>query len=87
VQLGVLGGDRHRRVAVSGDVVNTASRLQDSARARDASLALSGAFVEATPHARRWAGQRGLVRLEPQQLRGRAALEEVWVGALRQPAP
>ncbi len=87
VQLGVLGGDRHRRVAVSGDVVNTASRLQDSARARDASLALSGAFVAATPHARRWAGQRGLVRLEPQQLRGRAALEEVWVGALRPSTP
>jgi len=87
VRLGVLGGDRHRRVAVSGDVVNTASRLQDSARASDASLALSGAFVAATPQAQRWAGQRGLVKLEPQQLRGRAALEEVWVGALRQPAP
>lgn len=87
VQLGVLGGDRHRRVAVSGDVVNTASRLQDSARACDASLALSGAFVAATPYAGRWAGQRGLVKLAPQQLRGRAALEEVWVGALRQPAP
>jgi len=87
VRLGVLGGARHRRVAVSGDVVNTASRLQESARARDASLALSGAFVAATPHARRWAEQRGLVRLAPQPLRGRAALEEVWVGALRQPAP
>lgn len=87
VRLGVLGGERHRRVAVSGDVVNTASRLQESARARDASLALSGTFVTATPQARRWAEQRGLVRLAPQPLRGRTALEEVWVGGLRQPAP
>jgi len=87
VQLGVLGGDRHRRVAVSGDVVNTASRLQESARASDASLALSGAFVAAAPHASRWAEQRGLTKLVSQQLRGRTALEEVWVGRLGQSAP
>lgn len=85
VQLGVLGGDRHRRVSVSGDVVNTASRLQESARASEASLALSGALIAATPQARRWAEQRGLTRLVPQLLRGRAALEEVWVGDLRNP--
>jgi adenylate cyclase len=85
VQLGVLGGDRHRRVSVSGDVVNTASRLQESARASEATLALSGALIAATPQARRWAEQRGLTRLVPQLLRGRAALEEVWVGDLRNP--
>jgi adenylate cyclase len=85
VQLGVLGGDRHRRVSVSGDVVNTASRLQESARASEASLALSSALIAATPEARRWAEQRGLTRLAPQLLRGRAALEEVWVGALWNP--
>jgi adenylate cyclase len=87
VQLGVLGGDHHRRVAVSGDVVNTASRLQESARASNASLALSGAFLAAAPLARRWAEQHGLAKLAPQQLRGRAALEEVWVGALGQSGP
>jgi adenylate cyclase len=85
VQLGVLGGDRHRRVSVSGDVVNTASRLQESARASQASLALSGAFIAAAPQALSWAKQRGLTRLVPQRVRGRAALEEVWVGALWNP--
>jgi adenylate cyclase len=80
VQLGVLGGDRHRRVSVSGDVVNTASRLQECARSRNASLALSGAIVTAAPAARRWADRAGLTPMARQPLRGRAALEEVWVG-------
>jgi adenylate cyclase len=80
VQLGILGGDRHRRVSVSGDVVNTASRLLECARSSKASLALSGAFVTAAPAARRWADRVGLRKTAPQQLRGRAAFEEVWVG-------
>jgi class 3 adenylate cyclase len=61
-------------------VVNTASRLLECARSRNASLALSGAVVTATPAARRWADRVGLKPMAPQPLRGRAALEEVWVG-------
>jgi adenylate cyclase len=80
VQLGVLGGDRHRRVSVSGDVVNTASRLLEFARSSNASIALSGAVVNAAPAARRWADRVGLRMLAQQSLRGRATLEEVWVG-------
>lgn len=80
VQLGILGGDRHRRVSVSGDVVNTASRLLDLARSSGASLALSGAFVAASPAARRWADRIGLRAMAQQPLRGRTAVEEVWIG-------
>jgi adenylate cyclase len=80
VQLGILGGDRHRRVAVSGDAVNAASRLLECAKSNNASLALSGALLSAAPAARRWAEQVGLRQIGPQQLRGRAGFEEVWVG-------
>lgn len=80
VQLGILGGERQRRVSVSGDVVNTTSRLLELARARQASLVLSGALVAASPAARRWADRMGLEALTEQPLRGRKAVEEVWMG-------
>ncbi|MFZ4757784.1 MAG: CHASE2 domain-containing protein [Burkholderiaceae bacterium] len=80
VQLGVMGGGRHRRVSVTGDVVNTASRLQDCARSSGTALALSDAIVTASPATRRWAERAGLTKLAPQQLRGRVAIEVVWVG-------
>jgi adenylate cyclase len=80
VRLGVMGGDRHRRVSVSGDVVNTASRLQDCAKSSGASLALSDALVTATPAARRWAERVVLTKMQPQRLRGRTTIVEVWVG-------
>ncbi|MCU0905877.1 MAG: adenylate/guanylate cyclase domain-containing protein [Rhodobacteraceae bacterium] len=80
VTLSLLGGARHRTVAVSGDVVNTASRLQDFAKARGASLALSGALVDPDPAAQAWAATAGLTRLADQSLRGRTAREAIWVG-------
>jgi adenylate cyclase len=80
VQLGILGGERHRRVAISGDVVNTASRLLDCARSNHTSLALSGALVTGSGATRQWAAKRGLRELEPQLLRGRITAEQVWVG-------
>lgn len=80
VQLGVLGGEQHRRVSVSGDVVNTASRLQDCARASGTSLALSMALLSGSPAAANWAGRAGLRHLPPQALRGRSTAEEVYVG-------
>jgi adenylate cyclase len=84
VTLSLLGGARHRTVAVSGDVVNTASRLQDFAKTRGATLALSGALVDPDPGAQAWAAAAGLTRLADQPLRGRAAREVIWVGTLPQ---
>ena len=84
VQLGVLGGVRHRHVSVSGDVVNAASRLQEFARSCNASLALSDALVTSGPGAGLWAGTAGLRKRTAQLLRGRSGVEDVWVG---DPAP
>jgi adenylate cyclase len=80
VSLSLLGGARHRTVAVSGDVVNTASRLQDFAKTRGASLALSGALVDQDAAGQAWAAAAGLTRLADQSLRGRTAREAIWVG-------
>jgi adenylate cyclase len=80
VQVGIPGSDRHRRVSVSGDGVDTANRLLDCARSSDTSMALSGAIVTASPEARRWAERAGLKPMAWQPLKDRARFEEVWVG-------
>ena len=80
VTLGLLGGARHRTVSISGDVVNTASRLQDVAKSHGASLALSDAIIGREPATRSWADAAGLTRLPDQRLRGRAATETIWIG-------
>ncbi|WP_175481622.1 CHASE2 domain-containing protein [Palleronia pelagia] len=75
VELGILGGLRHRTVAISGDVVNIASRLQDAAKRMGASFAASADFVAALD-------DRPAAGLEPAgelNLRGRAAPVSVWV--------
>jgi len=80
VKLDLLGGARQRTVSVSGDAVNTASRLQDMAKTHGASLALSEALIEREHAARAWADEAGLTKLPDQRLRGRAATETVWIG-------
>lgn len=80
VQLGVLGGAQHRQVSVSGDVVNTASRLQEFARAHKASLALSGPLVNSCAATVDWAQRAGLTQQDPQALRGRDGTETIWIG-------
>lgn len=80
VKLGVLGGARHRTISVSGDVVNTASRLQDLAKTQGASLALSAAIIEREHATRAWADSASLTRLPGQRLRGRSARVTVWIG-------
>ena len=80
VKLGLLGGARHRTISVSGDVVNTASRLQDLAKTRGASLALSAAIIEREHATRAWADAAGLTRLPAQRLRGRSATVTIWIG-------
>lgn len=78
VKVGLAGGARHKTVSVSGDVVNTASRLQEAAKAHGTALALSDALIAAAP--RTWTEAAGLTRLADQRLRGRAATETIWIG-------
>ncbi|MEI4231588.1 CHASE2 domain-containing protein [Roseovarius sp. D22-M7] len=80
VQVGVMGGLRHRHLSVSGDVVNTASRLLDVARASHASLALSDTLIASGPAASDWAARAGLRMAARQALRGRAGVKDVWIG-------
>jgi adenylate cyclase len=87
VQVGVMGGHRHRHLSVSGDAVNSASRLLDVARSGQVSLALSGALVSATPAATAWAARARLRRVDGQALRGRTGTGTVWIGAPPGPGP
>ena len=80
VQLSLLGGAAHQTVSVTGDVVNTASRLQEIAKFHTSSIALSEALLAQNSAARSWARQAGLKSLEAQPLRGRSANETVWIG-------
>ncbi|TDL85129.1 CHASE2 domain-containing protein [Meridianimarinicoccus aquatilis] len=80
VQLGVLGGAAHRQLSVSGDVVNTASRLQEVARAHKASLALSGLLIDSSAATLNWAKDAGLSQHTAQALRGRDGTETIWIG-------
>ncbi|MEQ6250315.1 adenylate/guanylate cyclase domain-containing protein [Sulfitobacter sp. HNIBRBA3233] len=84
VQFSVLGGARHRIVSVSGDVVNTASRLQEFAKTHGASLALSEDLIASEDTARIWAEAAGLTPLADQALRGRAATQTIWIGEVPQ---
>ncbi|WP_172975648.1 CHASE2 domain-containing protein [Roseivivax sp. THAF40] len=80
VQFSLLGGTRHRIVSVSGDVVNTASRLQEIAKGHGVSLALSERLMASDPSTRAWADAAGLTPLVDQSLRGRQAPETIWIG-------
>jgi adenylate cyclase len=80
VQFSLLGGTRHRIVSVSGDVVNTASRLQELAKTHGVALALSDSLVASESSARAWADTARMTPLVDQPLRGRVARETIWVG-------
>jgi adenylate cyclase len=81
VHTGLVGGKTHRHVSVSGDVVNTASRLQEFARQQGATLALSDAVVQTNDRTRHWAGRHGMAPTGPQTLRGRSTPIEIWIGS------
>ncbi|MDK3018431.1 adenylate/guanylate cyclase domain-containing protein [Pseudodonghicola flavimaris] len=80
VQTGVLGGRHHRQLTVSGDVVNTASRLQDFAKTRGAAIALSAALLHSGPETRSWAARSGLSPAGQHRLRGRQTPLDIWTG-------
>jgi len=81
VEAGLLGGTRHRHVSVSGDVVNTASRLVEIAKSLGVSIALSGALVTAARAARAAAAtDLGLAPRGAHPVRGRAAPLDIWTG-------
>lgn len=83
VQVGVVGGQRHRHLSVGGDVVNSASRLLDLARAGDVSLALSDALISRAASSALWIAATGLERRAAQPLRGRNGTVDVWLGLPR----
>ena len=82
VRIGLVGGARHRHVSISGDVVNTASRLQEFAKSRKAALALSDDLVQSGPETRAWSEKMGLRNEGPQVIRGRSGRIILWIGAL-----
>jgi adenylate cyclase len=81
VKTGVVGGRKHRQLTVSGDVVNTASRLQDFAKTRKAAIALSDALLRSSPETLSWAKTAGLQPAGQHRLRGRMEPLEIWTGS------
>lgn len=80
VVIGNIGAERQLELAVVGDVVNVASRLEEATRGLGCAIAVSDALAEA---AMRQAGGTaaplaGFVRCGAAQIRGRAQPIEVW---------
>jgi len=73
VTAAVVGGETQAQVTVTGDTVNVASRLQDTAKQHGAALVLSRACLEAAG-----AGPAGFLRLPDQPVRGRSGRIEAW---------
>ncbi len=73
VTAAVVGGERQAQVTVTGDTVNVASRLQETAKKHGAVLVLSSECLAAAG-----AGTDNLIRLPDQPVRGRSRGIEAW---------
>lgn len=83
VACAVLGGRRHAQVSITGDAVNVTARLQEFAKAHDATLVATRAALDAAG-----ASRHGLRPLGREALRGRRGEVEVWGRAAGEsPAP
>lgn len=80
VQTSIIGGKRHKQLAVSGDVVNTASRLQEFAKSQNSAIALSSALLKSDPQTRDQAEKMGLHPAGQHTLRGRMEPIDIWIG-------
>lgn len=78
VTLGVLGGSRQSQVAVAGDTVNIASRLESLTRNENAKIIASDAVIESARAMGGDAVVKGFMELPMQTIRGRRRPLGVW---------
>jgi PAS domain S-box-containing protein len=89
VLIGALGSDRRTEVAVVGDTVNVANRLERLVRSANGDIAVSQALVEAVKREADGAADSALRLLEgfaplpPRRLRGRKEATDIWILATR----
>ncbi len=79
VQAGVLGGDAHRHVTVTGAVVHAANRLQDFARDTGAVIAVSQDLLKGSADGQGWIQRLNLADRAAQSLRGLSVPVHIWV--------
>lgn len=77
-RIGVLGGETLRQVSLTGDTVNTASRLESLTRSFATRLIVSQAVVEAARAFAREDLLEGLESIGEQPIRGRAQKMTLW---------
>ncbi|MEZ5830089.1 MAG: adenylate/guanylate cyclase domain-containing protein [Dongiaceae bacterium] len=75
----LLGGERQGQVAIAGDTVNVASRLQEMGKEHAAAIVASAAFVAGVHRAGRDDMLAGMRRLAGQKVRGRNETIDLWV--------
>ncbi|WP_324754981.1 adenylate/guanylate cyclase domain-containing protein [Roseovarius sp. Pro17] len=78
VQAGVLGGDAHRHVTVTGAVVHAANRLQDFARDTGAVIAVSQDLLNGSADGQGWIQRLNLADRATQSLRGLSVPVHIW---------
>lgn len=79
VVFGDIGDERCMEFAVVGDTVNVASHLEQLCRSQGGSIAVSGRLLAEARAARAGDALAGFVPIEPQRLKGRSDLLEVWI--------